>query len=180
MYAGNNKLALDSQKRIAEALLSLLKDYQFNNICISLICKEANISRQTFYSLFDSKEDVIIFALGEEACYEPDKKKEDCSCVNYLSEDFSHYLIKHKDLLTMLMNNGIMHLFLDMQYHNFYDCEEFMKGKSDEERSYAASYLAGAFTGIAKNYKRYTCKHTQKELKDITLCLLKGNLFNKE
>ena len=60
MYCGNNKIALASQKQIMNAFLNLLEMQSFSNISISKICNEAGVSRQTFYKLYESKENVII------------------------------------------------------------------------------------------------------------------------
>lgn len=65
MYHGTNKTALKSQKRILEALLTLMEQEEYNNITVKNICKQANISRQTFYYLFESKEEIVIYCLNQ-------------------------------------------------------------------------------------------------------------------
>lgn len=59
MYTGNNPTALQSKNMITEALLNLLKDKKFNKISIKELCEKALVSRQTFYFLFETKEQVI-------------------------------------------------------------------------------------------------------------------------
>jgi AcrR family transcriptional regulator len=54
MYEGCNKTALTSQSAIAEALLNLMKEKPYSKISVSEICKRAGVSRQTFYTLFES------------------------------------------------------------------------------------------------------------------------------
>ena len=64
MYRGNNKVAMASQQRIRKALLALLEREDFDSISTSALCREAAVSRQTFYNLYSSKEDVVVDLLG--------------------------------------------------------------------------------------------------------------------
>ena len=92
MYRGSNKTAIASQQLIAEALLRLLEDSAYADVSISRICKEAGISRQTFYTLFGSKENVMIYELTNNCRYMPGESEESCKkeslrsfCRNLLS-----------------------------------------------------------------------------------------------
>ena len=68
MYCGNNKTALQSQRQIAEAMMALLGQKPFSQISVSELCKIAGISRQTFYTLFTSRENVMVFTLQSRYC----------------------------------------------------------------------------------------------------------------
>lgn len=59
MYHGTNPSALRSRACITEALFTLLKKEKYANITIKNICREAELSRQTFYQIFESKDEVI-------------------------------------------------------------------------------------------------------------------------
>ena len=59
MYQGKNPTALQSQNLITEALLALMEEEPFQKITIKAVCAHAGVSRQTFYSLFENKEEVI-------------------------------------------------------------------------------------------------------------------------
>ncbi|MDO4651055.1 MAG: TetR/AcrR family transcriptional regulator, partial [Eubacteriales bacterium] len=87
MYCGSNKTALMSQKAISEAFLSLLQEKDFSSISVSELCKCAGISRQTFYSLFQSKEDVICYELQKNYCF---SVKEGCGCEQFSLRDLCH------------------------------------------------------------------------------------------
>ena len=59
MYCGTNPTALLNQRQLAQALFRLMEQKPFSAISVSELCRAASISRQTFYSLFDSKESVV-------------------------------------------------------------------------------------------------------------------------
>ncbi len=61
MNRTNNKIAEQSKRKISEALLAVMKQYNFKEITITQISQEAKLSRKTFYRLFSSKEDVLTF-----------------------------------------------------------------------------------------------------------------------
>lgn len=63
MYQGNNPTALRSQKWLAESLIRLLYKKPFAQIMVKDIYTQADLSRQTFYNLFDSKEEVLRYYL---------------------------------------------------------------------------------------------------------------------
>ncbi|GAA0753251.1 TetR/AcrR family transcriptional regulator [Clostridium sartagoforme] len=59
MYKGNNPSAKRSQEWIAQSLISLMLKKSFEQITIKEIMENSELARQTFYQLFDSKEDVL-------------------------------------------------------------------------------------------------------------------------
>ena len=125
MYCGRNKTALTSQRQIAEAMMRLIQDKPYAQISVSELCKEAGISRQTFYSLFDSKENVVIYELLSSHCYDP---RACCSgMVSY--QDFlrswCRYVVDNRDILSILARNHIMHCLYDSQYLTFSGCSCF-------------------------------------------------------
>lgn len=63
MYCGSNLTAMNSQKWIADSLTALMGEKPYPQITIMDICKRADLSRQTFYNVFDSKEEVLRFCL---------------------------------------------------------------------------------------------------------------------
>ncbi|MGI6536681.1 MAG: TetR/AcrR family transcriptional regulator [Eggerthellaceae bacterium] len=59
MYQGTNPKALQSMKRIEDALVKLMQETPYENVSVTAICKEAGISRPTFYKNFNDKDEVI-------------------------------------------------------------------------------------------------------------------------
>ena len=55
-----NITALRSKTWITESLLKLMEEKDFSKITITEIIKNADLTRQTFYRNFDSKEDILM------------------------------------------------------------------------------------------------------------------------
>ena len=59
MNRTNGRIAEESKKRFTAALLELMKVYPYPDITVTQLSQEAELSRKTFYRLFDDKDDVL-------------------------------------------------------------------------------------------------------------------------
>ncbi len=59
MNKTNGKIAEQSKKKLAAALLEIMKQYDYKEITITQITLEAQLSRKTFYRLFSDKDDIL-------------------------------------------------------------------------------------------------------------------------
>ena len=73
MYSGENKTAIQSQNAIVSALAALMEEKDFAKISISELCKRSRVSRQTFYTWFKTKENIIEYDLDANSPFEPGK-----------------------------------------------------------------------------------------------------------
>ncbi len=182
MYCGTNKTALQSQRQTAESMMSFLEKKQFSQITISELCKAAGISRQTFYTLFTSKENVILYALRAQYCGAPDisvpahPDGEDgllrCLCGSY-----SSFIWRNRSLIKTLVDNHIDYLLYDSFFDAMDSCGCFLQETDPSTRSYAVSYYAGGFACVARRFAIEGCLTGPEELNGILMTLLSGRLF---
>ena len=59
MYRGSNPTALQSQQWLTESLIALMEEKPFAQISVQELCRRADLSRQTFYNFFSSKEEIL-------------------------------------------------------------------------------------------------------------------------
>lgn len=180
MYKGDNKTALTSQKLITDALLTLLKSRSFSDISISELCKQAQVSRQTFYTLFQSKENVITYELENKYPFSveiiTDKEKislhDFCYC-------YSLYIKTNFDFLKLIINNGLYQILFDCFYHSFLSCKNVIPKEYEDNRDYIAFFTAGGLTSIAKNYVTKGPFDDSDFLENITYLLFSGRFFHQ-
>jgi AcrR family transcriptional regulator len=177
MYRGKNRTACTSQKQIAEAMLELLDDCSFQSISVSSICRRADISRQTFYSLFESKENVILYELSESCSFQPDAGCGSALTLQQLAHNYSSYLTEHKVFLTKLVNNGIIHYMYDQQYRSLIECDCFMADSSREDRFFTADFLASGMTSIARSYILSGADEDEAYLENMICSLFSGKMI---
>lgn len=186
MYSGNNKTALASQKQIMDALLKLLEDKNFSEIKISELCKAAEISRQTFYTLYESKENVVKDLISSYR-YDPEvpfaEEHEKCchhTDTSRVCTGFGQYLYNHRELMRTLSDNGILYLLYQSLYSSIISCNFFLPDEQEREREYAANFVAGAFTGITKAYVSCGTEDVPEYLEQEIRLLFRGRYLDKE
>ena len=177
MYSGHNRMAVFSQQQIAEAMMRLLSEEQYDDISVSDLCREAQVSRQTFYTLFESKDNVVIYKLSREYCYLPESAFHESSCspdMDSMCRYYSHYIISHRSMLALLARNNIMHCLYDSQYRSFLECPSLLRNIPDNEKAYVADYYASVLTGLARTYAMRGCIESEEQLTRIIKNLFQG------
>ena len=98
------------QRKLEECLLSVMQDKPYSEITVSSLCEHTDLSRKTFYRLFESKQDVldslidrtlreyIRFSLPQNQLA-PDVSPE--------LQGFYYYWLERRGLLDVLSKNGI-------------------------------------------------------------------------
>lgn len=147
MYQGCNKTALSSQQNIANSFIKLLSEKDYSKISISEICSSAGISRQTFYSLFESKENIIAFELSKKYLFDPSSECKCCGTptLKQLSRGYAEYIIEKKDFIRLLALNKITYLMQECLSKCFSEC-------AFPDSPVTADFVAGGLTTIAKHF----------------------------
>ncbi len=179
MYLGDNKTALYSQQLIADAMLSLLRKKSYLEISVSDLCKTAGVSRQTFYSLFGSKDTVIYFVLKNHCRYEPAPEEKACrsACFRDFCIGYSRYIVEKREILELLVKNDIMRCLYDVQYESLMNCRHFINSIEGADRLYLVDFIAGGMNSIAKNYVLTGCTADGAFLEHLMYKLFGGGYF---
>ncbi len=176
MYSGTNKTALRSQQSLSDALQRLMEVKPYHSISVSELCREADVSRQTYYTLFRSKENVISYMLNQKCPYEPE---EDEDSLRQICRSYRFYLEEHAKILCVLVENELIDLLYDEFYNGLMGCDHFMADRSDEYRSYVADFVAGGYTSIARSYVRSGAQTTTEMLDEMIYGLFSGSILLK-
>ncbi len=179
MYQGCNKTALCSQNTIAEGFYDLLKEKEYSRITASEICKRSGVSRQTFYSLFSSKENIVAFILSKEYAFNPAKE---CNCcgaptLRELSRGFSSFIVQKGDFIELLEKNNITYLLQETLFCGFRHCTNSESCEDVDNmisQELAMDFIASGLTTIAKHYVKNRNGITCEQLEDIIYSLFSG------
>lgn len=181
-----DKRVAQSQKLITDALLRLMGQYKFREITVLQICQEADVSRNTFYRLYDSKEEVIQAYVGKVTAeiIGQFEKLENFDFIAPEREDiertynrFYTFWLKKKELLQILYRQNLLIMF----YREF--CV-FAKNKMSDEviryyESRTNSVIGGYYYGwygsatcsILESWAERNFKETPEQLTEITIQL---------
>ncbi|MGT2846538.1 TetR/AcrR family transcriptional regulator [Streptococcus massiliensis] len=178
MYQGNNKIALASKQQIMDTFLNLLKQQAFVDISISLICRQAKVSRQTFYSIYQSKENIILNILQEQEIFALEQLPAgQVLDLAFFCSKFSFYLKGNTAFLKLLNSHHLLYLLYETLYDELKNAEAFLPQVQKVDRDYAASFLASALMGITNSYIQTNGRQSQTELANKMLQLFQGNFL---
>ena len=114
MYDGSNATALRSRRWLGDALVRLMERQRYPEITIGAICREADLSRQTFYNVFDSKEEVLRFYLRSRYETQFDRFREQRAItVGEIVEVFAVLVEENQQLLRRMVDNGLEGILSD-------------------------------------------------------------------
>lgn len=178
MYTGSNPTALISQKMIADSFLKLLEKKPFNKITITEINRKAKLSRQTYYSVFDSKEEILKFnfqcVFNEYKKNISELKIKDLNSLLNITIDI---FIDNVDFLSIIVKNNLNDLFVRMNSQFLREMGKYIQVTDEEHKDYALSFITGAFTEMLSHWLEDDKKLSRQDMIDLTEKILSGKYF---
>lgn len=177
-YKGKNPTALKSQERCMDALLDLMKEQSFSKISIQELCKKANLSRQTFYLLFATKENVIDLKFNRVFDqYVNLIMNEQQISTQRIVEWFVHFLKNEYPFIKMLVDNQLTLIMIQHFRRYLGEIDKILHTKERPLQNYAAAFLAGALAETAAEYVRDKRKVSDEELSRMIYRILTDGYF---
>lgn len=181
MYSlSTNPSSITSKNDILNALIKMLKTYDYNDISITHICSVAKLTRPTFYRNFEEKDDVIRYQLdsiGKNFTQNIDINSKTVSLNKILCE-YYEFLITYQDFLTLINNNRLEHILKENIKYMFssLDIVKFNISPSTISSEFFIDYTASTICSILSLWINHNFKESPKELADITLYFFNGIL----
>ena len=179
MYEGNNPTALTSMKWLVNALLSLMETSPYSKITVKDICQKADLSRQTFYNFFETKDDIIRFCIHQ--CYMEMMEKLQSRSPLLLS-DVAEQLITtfhdNRKLMNLIISQNLDHLLeyeLSSAIRIF--AEQVNPDTSGHTFQYATAFLTGAIAHTVMYWFRDSNPIPSKQLAELLSDILNGNYY---
>lgn len=177
MYQGKNPTALTSQKLLLDALNELLTEKEFKDISVSELCSRSGVSRQTFYTLFGTKENILLYQLDLINDTKPDPEDNSPLGLMDTCKRFSRYVISNYAQLTMLIENDLTEVLYTMIYRSMSSCRQCFMELDDDTREYAAQFMAAGLSHLTQKYIREHKMPDQKELTELSYKIMSGSIY---
>lgn len=142
MYTGSNPTALHSQECFANALLELLKEEDYIKITIKDICIKAGLTRQTFYQLFQIKDDIISFCIKKrfhnlKQLHENKDFDETATLIaNNMKQDRAFFQLLYDHHLGQLLGDELSSVLTSI-------ADEICPDRDEKERRIAIAFITG-------------------------------------
>ncbi len=178
MYNGNNPTALKSQQWLTQTLLELMEEKPYVDISIMDICKKADLSRQTFYNYFESKDDLFRYLLR--STY--DKKLNSLTEIPSSNEAISAFVSVVREnprMVNAIVKNNMGNLVSDEIFNAITQfLNRFIPNfENQPDFAYHVVLLSGALTHFMLYYARNNKDLSEKEMTKILETFLSGKVF---
>lgn len=153
-----------AQEKLKQSLILLLDDFDFDQISISKICKEAGVHRSIFYAYYDNQSDLLedvmayladIFTAEFILLQEPfeAEKERDSLLDSYYLLPYLTYIKNHQKLFKIYLKNPtdfqhekVVEQHINEQFLNHYHA----KGFTDEKMiRYMTHFYTTVFVGLS-------------------------------
>lgn len=180
MYRGKNPTALTSQKMLLDALNELLKEKDFKDITVSELCQRSGVSRQTFYSLFGSKENMLLYQMEKSpAARHPSPEEQPVITLRDSCRIYSRFVVSNYDQLKMMVDNDLLSVLNEQFYRSLSSCRQSFVNVSQEEREYAALFMSAGLCMMTVEYIRQNKKPDAKELVRLSYKIMSGDIYKR-
>ena len=177
MYQGNNPTAQTSQKLLLDAMNTLLTEKEFKDISVSELCCRSGVSRQTFYSLFGKKENILLYQLDLINNSKPDSEDDSVLSLIDICERFGKYVSSNYEQLTMLIKNELVEVLYTQMYQSMASCRQSFADLDDTTREYAAQFIAAGLSHLTQKYILEHKEPDQDELARLSYKIMSGNIY---
>lgn len=179
MYTGENQTAIRSMQWLETALLKLLETEKYTKITVKDICREADLSRQTFYQMFDSKDELMeyhfsnLFAGFREGCGSLD----DIGC-NELARQFFCFFYDERAFVKLLIENNMTYL-LEKEFEQYLPQIVLFRRINETEAypDYSLAYVAGALTQTLIHWFERGFEPEIVEVSKLTEDIISGRVY---
>lgn len=160
--------------------LQLMDKEQYSEITISEIAKTADLSRRTFYRIFNSKEEILqqyFLNICEEyvSCY----NKEEHYTLKEIVQTYFSFWEKHMDFLILIQKNHLFYFLLDNfnqtlpLLHNMIRADMY---SNQTETTIALLASSGALWNILEKWIQLENRPSPQEMSEMVLNIIQRNL----
>lgn len=149
MYTGNNPKALLSMELITDAFKTLFFKMKYEDINVKSICAKADVSRQAFYNVFDSKEEVLrkcIYEIFEEILnkYSNNSQITAKESIEYFVQIF----YRNKSFMEVLIANNLEKILTEEFVYAITNLSRLYENDEINYLDYMLEFYAGGLTQI--------------------------------
>lgn len=163
----NNKRYKLTEMKIENALIKLLKAKDFDSVYINDICKEAGISRTSFYSHYDDINDLILKIQNKHynnIIHVLLKKK--LSSKDAFTRYF-YYLRCHSDFYKAYLMSSDSNILIEHAYNSIFDLYPELiqkENKTERETKYHMVFIGAGIKAISRKWLLNGCIETPEEM----------------
>ena len=171
-----DKSTENMELHILTTLFFLMQKKPYTSISITELCKEADISRTTFYTYFRDKEDLLEY-LTTDFCIRYDDHKVSRYYLQYF-EFWYHY----RQWIELLKKNDLWEYICEkhsLQYSALLSPQDWERllGDLAPKRELLFSFISGGLSKLIRHWHKNNFKETPEEMAQIAEFVLSGKMI---
>ena len=176
-----NPMSIRSKNALGTALLKLMISRELEDISIQDITKKAGLSRQTFYTNFREKEDILVYLVGGLFGRYRERLEEARPEADGFLIDYFMFWGESRDFLSLLFRRGKGGIFQEANRH-FFEAGGLPKGlisSEGDEEPYVRAGLAGMTYELLYIWMTRDLGLSVSALRGLASRILSGELFRE-
>ncbi|MBW4828115.1 MAG: TetR/AcrR family transcriptional regulator [Clostridiaceae bacterium] len=165
-----NHIAIQSQEWFANSLLELMEEKKFSNITITEIAAKADLSRRTFYRIFETKIDILVYYTDK--LYDEFLellKLESNPHFTAIIRLYFEFWYQNKHFLELLRRSEMLPFMMNQYTRMFPKVFQIIKGNhplahNADALSYAMAFSAGGLLSILLKWAEDGMNKTPEEI----------------
>lgn len=168
MYTGRNPKAILSVNLIVKAFKEMFFTIPYEDITIKMLCKKADVSRQTFYNVFETKEEVLRKSIEQifEEILDKYAKGEIITAKESI-EYFVQVFYENSQFMDLIIQNGLEEILTEEFVYAITNLSRMYQGERKGNLDYLLEFYAGGLTQILVYWMKDRNRITSDELIDI-------------
>lgn len=182
VYSGSNKIAIKSQRKLLDSLLQLMREKPLDSISVNEVCKSAKISRQTFYTLFESKSNAVKVIFQEQcpvdfnAVPEPLAK---AAALDRVCAAFSVYVSDNRTMLRIMFQNDLDSIVVDSFAQALESVDGLVNPQYEHRRNLVIMFMAGGLAAVARSFSMAATPTRAGAIERAALFLVSQDAFEE-
>ena len=166
MYEGKNPKALLSISLITEAFIREIHKKKYEEINVKELCKVADVSRQTFYNIFRTKEDVLRKCIDNIFDTILDRRSDTVDAIESI-HIFVKTFYENQDFMDLLIRNHLEKILTEEFVFAISGLSKSVENFQIEHLDYQLAFYAGGLTQILIHWMKDEERVSSDELIDI-------------
>lgn len=166
------EISVRHQKQVEQSLLELMRKLPFEDISVTQLCREANISRRVFYHLFTNKTDAL-YALIDHSILDAESY---CPEIPDQAVRFFRYWKAHQALLDALLENQLTGLLLERMLwtvlNEDYDVRHWIRTEAMENGREILVFVVSGIMGMVHHWHLGGYKKSPEEMASLVVQML--------
>ena len=166
--SGEDRRSIKTRRALHEAMIRLLKTTKLENMTVTMLCNEANVSRSAFYDHYSVPEDCFNEIAQETNEQIVDRfQNTDMLSFEEFTDIYFHYVKEHQEIFRTMFAMNVNNPALQQSLGFFQDYLYRMVPNYPQYPDLYTKFLLYGYKGVVSDWLENGCKDDYHDISDI-------------